>query len=236
MRPKTLLCALCGIAVLLFTVPNTHARQTNEVCKSECKKKEFSFEGGNPIDFILAVDKHFRTRLIQILTVPDLLRRAEVPKLRVAAEEPKEVLHLYNRLQSPALGQWRFEPENPAPTSSGNGTNLNVLMLVPDKSVVTTKLERNLVKVKAVALGGVPEARWKRLADDIDVARKYSEEKRNQEVGSAGSIHFQQESKLLIVSGPESYIEMVESVVSAHRANAELEARAAASPTTAQAK
>src|SRR5260221_8856128 len=125
LRCKGFGLVLASISVLVVAVQPVQAQQTNEtnhVNHTE-KKKVFIFEGGNPIDFIVALDKHFRTRLIQILTLPDLLRRTEVPKLQVAADDPREVLSVYNRLQSPTLGQWRFEPENGLKTS---GTNMNV--------------------------------------------------------------------------------------------------------------
>src|SRR5205085_4503084 len=127
---------------------------------------------GNPIDFIVALDKHFRTRLVQILTLPDLLRRTEVPKLQVAADDPREVLSLYNRLESPTLGQWRFEPN--VATQKAPGTNMNVLMLVPDKSVVEGKLQR--ARVKALALAGVPEPKWEMLTRDIGYGKKLADD------------------------------------------------------------
>ncbi len=209
---------LC-LAVLMAASPPAHARQTNDVNQGENgKRRLFIFEGGNPIDFIVALDKHFRTRLIQILTLPDLLRRTEVPKLQVAADDPREVLSVYNRLQSPTLGQWRFEPENGLKTS---GTNMNVLMLVPDKSVVAGKMDR--MKVKALALAGVPEAKWAMLTRDLDQACEEGAKGANDVF--KGSVRIQRDSKVLIVSGSEAYIEMVESLVGAHRTNAEIEAK-----------
>jgi hypothetical protein len=227
LRSKVFALPLLCVAVLIAASPLAHARQTNDVNQCENgKRRLFIFEGGNPIDFIVALDKHFRTRLIQILTLPDLLRRTEVPKLQVAADDPREVLSVYNRLQSPTLGQWRYEPE--ANAQKASGTNMNVLMLVPDKSVVAGKTER--MKVKALALAGVPEAKWGMLTRDLDQARAYGEEaaKGASDV-FGGSFRIQRDSKVLIVSGSEGYIEMVESLVGAHRMNAEIEAKASLS-------
>src|SRR5687767_6917268 len=112
-----------GSAVLITALHRVQAQEANGVSQEEkVKKKVFSFEGGNPFDFIVALDKHFRTRLVQILTLPETLSRTKVPKLRVAAEDPREVLNIYNRLESPTLGRWRFEP-----AGTGNATNMNVL-------------------------------------------------------------------------------------------------------------
>jgi len=218
---------LGGLALLTVTARPLQARETNEVNQAE-KKKVFVFDGGNPIDFVVALDKHFRTRLVQILTLPEKLTRTRVPKLRVAANDPREVLTVYNRLESPTLGQWRFEPESAG--QNAPSTNLNVLMLEPDKSAANGRVERAVTKVKGVALAGVSEADWAALTGDINAARSHGEEAAK-DVGDVleGSFRFQRESKVLIVSGSEAYIEMVESLVAAHRMNAEIESKAAVS-------
>jgi hypothetical protein len=229
LRSNVLALVLGCLAALMAAHP-VLARETNEVNHAE-KKKIFIFEGGNPIDLVVALDKHFRTRLVQILTLPEKLSRTQVPKLRVAADDPREVLTLYNRLESPTLGQWRFEPERAA--QNAPSTNLNVLMLVPDKGAAAGKMERTVTKVKGVALAGVPEAKWEALTRDINEARIYGEEAATKGAGDVfeGSIRFQRESKVLIVSGSDGYIEMVESLVAAHRMNAEIESKVVSSST-----
>src|SRR5437899_9419020 len=57
-------------------------------------KKAFVFGGGSPLDFILAMDRHFRTRLHEILSVPYALAHAQVPKMRLTTENPAEPLTL----------------------------------------------------------------------------------------------------------------------------------------------
>jgi hypothetical protein len=210
------------LAVLITTLQPVRAQETNEVSQEEKgKKKAFSFEGGNPFDFIVALDKHFRTRLVQILTLPEALSRTKVPKLRVPAEDPREVLNIYNRLESPTLGRWRFEP-----AATGNASNMNVLMLVPDKNAATGKMGRSATKVKGLPLAGVPEAKWDALRRDIEEARAYGEHAaRGLDDDFSGSTSVQRDSKVLIVFGSEAYLEMVESIVSAHRMNAEIEAK-----------
>jgi hypothetical protein len=214
---------LC-LAVFITALHPVRAQETNEV--SQDKKKVFSFEGGNPFDFVVALDKHFRTRLVQLLTLPETLSRTKVPKLRVAADDPREVLNLYNRLESPTLGRWRFEPASPTIPS----TNMNVLMLVPDKNAVAGKMERSATKVKGIALAGVPEAKWETLIRDIDKARAYGEDAaKGLDDDFGGSTRLQPDSKVLIVVGSGAYLEMVESLVNAHRMNAEIEAKKALS-------
>jgi len=67
------------------------------------------------------------------------------------------------------------------------------------------------------------------LTRDIEAGKKYGEDAANNGVGDAfgGSFRFQRESKVLIVSGSEAYIEMVESFVTAHRTNAQIETKGA---------
>jgi hypothetical protein len=215
---------------------SVQARETNEVNQEEkAKKKVFNFDGGSPFDFIAALDRHFRTRLVQILTLPETLSKTKVPKLRVAADDPREVLAVYNRLESPTLGQWRFEPGATGQNTNSSSTNMNVLMLVPDKNMAA-KVERSVTKVKGVALAGVPDAKWDALMRDIDQAKVYGDEAAK-ESGEAfgGTVRVQRDSRVLIVAGSEAYLEMVESLVQAHRMNAEIEAKGLAASKAADA-
>ena len=226
--------AICaGVAITALPLCPVLAQDTNEVPKEENgKRRIFNFEGGSPVDFIVALDRHFRTRLIQILTLPETLSRTKVPKLRVAANDPREVLTLYNRLDSPTLGQWRFEPDT---AQKANGTNMNVLMLVPDKTAANAGPARTATRVKAMPLGGVPDTKWDTLIRDIDQARAYGEDvaKGTGEV-FAGKVSVQRDSKIMIVAGSDAYLEMVESLIEAHQKNASIEAKAKAAPEPAK--
>src|SRR5258705_7296135 len=103
---------LAGCSVCLAASFPVRADETNDANQTGRPKKEaFFFKGGNPFDFILAMDRHFRMRLGEILSIPSSLARAEVPRMRVSTDNPGEVLALYNRLQDPLLGQWHYEPE-----------------------------------------------------------------------------------------------------------------------------
>ncbi|HKX63039.1 MAG TPA: hypothetical protein VJS65_14365, partial [Verrucomicrobiae bacterium] len=212
---------LIVMAITAFSLEPARADETNEVRKEENgKKRVFNFDGGSPVDFVVALDRHFRTRLVQVLTLPETLSRTRVPKLRVAAEDPREVLTLYNRLDNPALGQWRFEP-----AQKSADTNLNVLMLVPDKATSSASTGRSPTRVKGVALAGVPEAQWETLMRDIDQAKVYGEEIAAKGGGDlfVGTLRVQRDSKILIAAGSEAYMDMVESLVQAHRLNASIE-------------
>ena len=67
----------------------------------------------------------------------------------------------------------------------------------------------------------LPESSWNSLQEDVHVARQLGM-KAAEELGGdkyEGSVHIQPQSKILIVSGSQGFIETVESVVAAHRAN-----------------
>jgi hypothetical protein len=221
-----LLPCLLSTALYVATPCLSSARDTNEVKQSDSGKRGFfEFQGGNPIDFVHAMDRHFRTRLIQILSLPETLRGAEVPKLRVAASEPREVLALYNRLDNPELGQWRYEPE-----AGAESTNLGVLTLVPDKTVAAATIKHNTTRVQAMALADIPTNKWDSLAQSIKRATDLGATVG--QTGVHGNFYLQPESKILIVAGPEAYIETLSSVVAAYRDNAQLEKTATENQST----
>ena len=208
-------------ALMLGNASRGLADDTNQA-KAEPKPRKpvFIFGGGNPLEFVLALDHHFRTRLGEILSVPSSLARAQVPRMRLATEDPAEALLLYNRLNNPLLGRWYWDG------ATDPGTNLHVLTLVPDKSVAGT-LQRPAARVKAIGLAGVPESKWAALQEDVYAAQKFGlrqAEKQNGDIPE-GDLHIQPASKVLIVSGSDGFIEMVESVVAAHRANVESETK-----------
>jgi hypothetical protein len=207
-----LVCLVCASASLR----SAHARQTNDTQSAESPRhKFFEFDGGTPFDFIKALDLHFRTRLVQVLTLPETLRHAEVPRLRVAVNQPQEVLNIYNRLDNPELGTWKYEPENGIGSAS---TNLGVLALVPDKSIVTSKMERNTPRVQALPLGEIDSTKWDALSSSIEAAVSLAAQSGLRSV--QGRFFIQRDSQILIAAGPEAYIDAVSSVVSAYKENA----------------
>ena len=211
---KSLIMAGMAVAVLANAAPNARAEDTNDVRPAplpRTERKVFFFEGGRPIDFILAIDKHFRTRLGQILSIPSSLARTQVPKMKLATDKPEDALQVYNHLQDPMLGQWKYAgpTEDPA-----------VLALVADKDVA---LNKGGARVKAMSIGGLSESSWKHLERDVAVAQEAGISAADKMGGDRyeGLIRIQPESKILIASGSEGFIEMVESVVAAHRNNAQ---------------
>jgi hypothetical protein len=203
---------IIALATALLGTSIVRAENTNDAKEApKSEKKVFLFEGGRPIDFIIALDRHFRTRLDQILSIPSSLAQARVPKMKVRSDKPADALHVYNSLQDPTLGQWKFDGPATDPWDP------SVLALIPDKDVA---LKRG-VKVRALPIRALPENMWGKLQEDIEVAR-VSGLKEAEYLGGDrydGSVHIQRESKILIAAGSEAFIEMVESVVNAHREN-----------------
>jgi hypothetical protein len=220
---KTIATGITTVLSLL-TAGHAFAEDTNQTApearpESKPKKQAFFFSGGTPLDFVLALDHHFRTRLGEILSIPSSLAHAQVPKMRLSTESPGDALALYNRVDNPFLGRWYWDPANP-----NGGTNLHLLTLVPNAGATA---EKPVSRVKAIALGGVPEDKWRALEEDVAVAQKFGRndaERRGSE-NPDGEIHIQPASKVLIVSGSDAFIEMVESVVAAHRINADISGR-----------
>ena len=140
--------------------------------------------------------------------------------MRIATDTPEEALQVYNRLQDPTLGQWKY---------AGPSSDPSVLALVPDKELALSKATTG-AKVKAMALAGIAELRWNDLQKDVDVAQELGMKMAEKLGGDKyeGHIQIQRESKILIASGSEGFIEMVESVLAAYRANAQSETNKAA--------
>src|SRR4029077_10009532 len=94
------------------------------------------------------------------------------------------------------------------------------VMFVPDKS---TSDAQPRIKVKAFSIAGISEPGRQRLLKDINLAReeaiRYAE--RVRQIGILryleGTVSTHNDTSLLIASGPEAFIETVESIVNASR-------------------
>jgi hypothetical protein len=218
MKHRLKLSIITLVAALATASVPARADDTNNTKQAgKPEKKVFVFDGGRPLDFILAMDRHFRTRLEQILSIPSSLARGQVPKMRISTEKPKEALEVYNHLDDPTLGQWRY-----GESSAVEPWDPSVLALVPDKEVA---MKKSGARVKALSLRGLAlEKDLNQLAQDIEVGRMAGTKEAERLGGDKyeGSIQIQKESKILIAAGSEAFIEMVESIVAAHRDNSML--------------
>jgi hypothetical protein len=119
---------------------------------------------------------------------------------------------LYNQLgeQKPELGRLIVK---------GNLTNPAVVLLVPDKAAA----EAPRIKVKAFSIHGINEAARGKLLKDIegakDEAMNYAYSTRLSSIrGLEGTVAIHNDTNLLVATGTEAFIEMVDSIVTATQA------------------
>ena len=191
----------------------------------------FFFPGGDPGDFLKAVDEHYKVDWRSIAQIPDEMRYVQVPKLRIPGQahpprpgeppRPDELtalVVLYHRLaeRNPQLGNLVVE---------GDPRQPSVVMFVPEKTSATAQPQ---VKVKAFSLKGIPEKEWARLSKDIELTRDEGmqyEHVRQYQAGSRskptldGRVSIHNDTGLLVAIGAEPYVEMVESIVAVHQEN-----------------
>jgi hypothetical protein len=100
----------------------------------------------------------------------------------------------------------------------GDLTKPSVVMFVPDKAVTDTPPK---VKVKAFSIFGINEAERAKLQTDIDQATQEAMKYAARLRGSTGlsnlegTVAIHNETSLLVATGPESFVDMVESIVNA---------------------
>ena len=182
----------------------------------------FYFPGGTVIEFIKAVEKDYQVDWLSIADIPDELRQVRVPKLRIprtgrGPEWQGEVCHLvplYNELteQNPQLGKL---------VVLGAPWKPSAVMLVPRSASAGAQVQ---LKVKAFSLTAIHPSDWKRVERDIEEARNdalgYGNRSGNggaTALAIQGTVSIHKDTKLLVAVGTEGYLEMVESVVAAHR-------------------
>jgi hypothetical protein len=205
--------------------PDTHPSPTGT---NTAKADTFVFDGGDPRDFLVAVEKHFNVDWRSIAEIPDQMKYAvRIPKLRVPwqqqihkdrpaeAENVTALITLYNRLAEhrPELGTLVVE---------GDPLKPSAVMFVPDK---TSRNAQSTFKVRAFSLGRIPESDWAKLRHDIAEAYSRAMEFALQ-TGAAlamqGSVSIHEDTRLIVATGSEIYVDMVGSIVEAHNASSKV--------------
>jgi hypothetical protein len=121
------------------------------------------------------------------------------------------LVSLYNQLgeQKPELGRLIVK---------GDLSKPSVVMFVPDKAATDTQPK---VKVKAFSIWGISDAERAKLQEDIERAKKEALDYASRLRGSSGlrslegNVAIHNDTSLLVATGPESFVEMVESIVTA---------------------
>jgi hypothetical protein len=124
------------------------------------------------------------------------------------------LVSLYNQLgeQKPELGRLIVK---------GDLTKPSVVMFVPDKAATDSKPK---VKVKAFSIWGISDAERAKLRENIDRAQDEAMQYASVQPGSSGlrgllgTVAIHNDTSLLVAMGPESFVEMVESIVTACQA------------------
>ena len=124
-------------------------------------------------------------------------------------ENLNNIVRLYNRLghERPELGQLLVD---------GNLDKPSAVMVVPEKSAIATQPE---IKVKAFSLAGIPEKSLDLLQLDVRNAQGQAEEyslRYGRGIGP-GMMSIHSATHLLVATGSDAYVQMVESVVEAYR-------------------
>ena len=185
----------------------------------------FAFPGGTPNAFLNAVQEQYKVDWSSVADIPKEMADAQIPRLRISQESLGPILRrtgsesgplgalvsLYNQLgeQKPELGRLIVK---------GDPTKPSVVMFVPDKAATDTQPK---VKVKAFSIWGISDAERAKLQEDIERAKKEALDYASRMRGSSGlrslegAVAIHNDTSLLVATGPESFVEMVESIVAA---------------------
>jgi hypothetical protein len=188
----------------------------------------FAFQGGTPGLFLDAVQEQFKVDWSSVADIPMEMQDAQIPRLRISRDSLEPILRrtgtesgllaalvsLYNQLgeQKPELGRLIVK---------GDLTKPSALMFVLDKAATDTRLE---VEVKAFSIWGISDAERAKLREDIkraqEEAQDYAVRMRSSSGirGLRGTVAIHNDTSLLVATGPESFVEMVESIVTACQA------------------
>jgi len=199
----------------------------------------FEFPSGTPRDFLNAVQQQYKADWLSVADIPNEMQDVRIPKLRINPDalapltrQPGGESHplaalvsLYNQVgeQKPELGHLVVKGDLAKPS---------VVMFVPNKAAPDPRLE---VKVKAFGIWGVSDAERTKLLEDIERAKREAFEYAFRLRGSSGSrgleggVAIHNETSLLVATGPESFVDIVESIVTAFLAQRSPLGRPAAS-------
>ena len=188
----------------------------------------FNFAGGTPEQFLDAVQQQYGVDWSSVAEIPKAMADVRIPRLRINQEALNAMwrgnpygkdslgalVSLYNQLgeQKPELGRLIVK---------GDPAKPSVVMFVPDKAAADTQPK---VKVKAFSIYGINDAERAKLQEDIERAKQEAMNYASSLRGSSGprslegTVAIHNETSLLVATGPESFVDMVESIVTACQA------------------
>jgi hypothetical protein len=185
----------------------------------------FVFPGGTPAQFLDAVQRQYNVDWLSVADIPKEMADVRIPRLRinrealmslghgddVGAEALAAVISLYNQLgtQKPELGHLVVQ---------GGMAKPSVVMFVPDKSLTEA---RPKVKVKAFSIWGISDPARDTLLEDIERTKKEALDSAERQRGASrhrdleGTVAIHKDTSLLVATGPESFVDLVDSIVTA---------------------
>jgi hypothetical protein len=185
----------------------------------------FVFPGGTPSQFLNAVQEQYKVDWSSVADIPKEMADVHIPRLRLNLDSLGPIMRptgtergplvalvsLYNQLgeQKPELGHLVVK---------GDLTKPSVVMFVPDKAATDSQLK---VKVKAFSIWGVSDAERANLLEDIERSKKealnYASHLRGSSGlrGLEGTVAIHNDTSLLVATGTESFVDIVESIVTA---------------------
>jgi len=178
----------------------------------------FEFNGGHPVDLIRAASDRFHLGWPGIVTLPGNQDSIRIPQFSVYVNQPSDILNMYNWLakSDPSMGRWdcKGDPENPD------------LLILTAPHIDPSNPQAPEMKVKAFSVADIYDKHWPALMAAINDADRdfhsymanYNQgpEARSMQGACAG---VDESTKIFVVIGTQSYIDMVGSVISAFEAN-----------------
>jgi hypothetical protein len=195
---------------------------------AQMEEHGFAFPGGTPSQFLDAVQRQYQVDWLSVADIPKELTDVHIPRLRINQESVgvilagkgagggslEAVVSLYNQLweNNNALGRLVVK---------GDLTKPSIVMFVRDPASTDTQPR---IKVKAFSISGASGADRAKLVDDIGRAREeamsYAMHLRGPSAlrNLEGTVAIHDDTSLLVATGSEAFVDMVESIVAASQA------------------
>jgi hypothetical protein len=208
---------------------------------------DFFFPGGTPGDFVNAVEKQYKVDWKEVVDIPNNMRSIHIPALRMNQQSVESIFPVYRggggrgggggggglggAFGGGGRGGFGAIAEERDPLTALIALYNNVgqarqemgeLRVEGDLAKPSVVIFRSFanttpdIKVKVFALGAIPKDQWEKLEWELNNMLSSPSLVANQ-APAHFAIH--PNSSLLIVVGPESALEAVESLVTAWRAN-----------------
>jgi hypothetical protein len=194
---------------------------------AQMEENDFAFPGGTPVQFLDAVQRQYRVDWLSMADIPKEMADVHIPRLRISeaslgsltgAVGPDKwlsgLVSLYN-----LVGQKK--PELGSLLVQGNLAKPSVVMFVPGKAMTDAQ---SSIRVKAFSISGISDAERAKLQEDIDRSQREAMVYASLLQGPSGphsldgTVAMHNETRLLVATGTESFVEMVESIVAACQA------------------